>query len=123
MCEAFLEWSQKHNRPEGYTWYRHFLQKFVDACGAVEIGALKPFHVQRWLDDEKDWSQATIRCAMTAVKRVCNWAVELGYLEVSPLRSLKRPSSPRREVVITLEQHQALLAASDEPWKHFLTAL
>lgn len=123
LCEAFLDWSAKHNRPEGYAWYRNFLQQFVDVCGTLEIAALKPFHVQNWIDDHKDWSQATVRSALTAVKRVCNWAVELGYLDASPLRALKRPSCPRRETVISLEQHQALLAATDDPFRDVLTAL
>jgi hypothetical protein len=84
LCDLFLDWCHKHNASRTYQWYRDFLQDFCEHCGKMPVPELKPFHVTRWLDRHPKWTSAR-RCAITAVKRVCNWAADEGLIEASPL--------------------------------------
>lgn len=122
-CDLFLEWQAKHQSPKTFDWYQRFLQSFCDVSGTVTASDLKPFHVTRWVDAHTKWGQSSQRAAMTAIKRVFNWAVAEGYLEASPLRGLRRPACGRREKIITVEEHQNLLAESWPDFQDFLTAL
>src|SRR5262249_15823841 len=49
VCDLFLNWSQKHHKPDTYNWYRYFLQSFSDKFGQLARD-LKPLHVTRWLN-------------------------------------------------------------------------
>ncbi len=122
-CDLFLEWQQKHHSANTYDWYQRFLQDFCDASGSVLVKDLKPFHVTRWIDTHTKWGQSTQRAAMTCVKRVFNWAVSEGYLDASPVRGLVRPACLRRDKVVTVEEHQRILEATDDDFRDYLTAL
>lgn len=93
--------------------YGFFLGKFCAATKGLRLRELRPFHVTRWLDKATDWGTSSRRAAITAVKRVMNWAVNERILVASPLRSLARPTPPRREVLIADDQHAAMIAATD----------
>src|SRR5438552_18876740 len=36
VCDLFLDYSQKHNGPRTYEWYRTYLQDFSNACGRLK---------------------------------------------------------------------------------------
>lgn len=42
------------------------------------------------------------------MQRAYNWAVEMGYLDSSPLRRIKKPSCGRREETVTPQQWQQI---------------
>lgn len=121
LCDQFLDWTERH-RPKSYEWYRGLLQDFCSVHGKVAVIALKPFHVTAWLDSHTTWGQATRRGAITALKRVLNWACDEGILDVSPLRSLRRPAMPSRERVLTEVEHRSLMDLSDDCFADVLTA-
>lgn len=124
LCEAFLDWSSRENSPPTYEFYRGFLQKFVDLHGTVRVRDLKPYHVTRWFQQHAGWGQTTRRCALTAVKRAFNWAVNEGYLAANPLRSVEKPPVVRRDRVVSEQEHTVIVdAVRDEGFKHFLFAL
>src|SRR4051812_25552821 len=35
VCDLFLDWSQKHNDPQTYHWYKDYLQSFCDLYGTL----------------------------------------------------------------------------------------
>jgi hypothetical protein len=106
-----------------YWWYREYLQSFCDAVGKLPFAELKPFHVNRWLDNHPDWKAG--RCADIAVKRVFNWAYGEGLIDRNPLRKLRKPAAKARERVLTPEARRLILAnyGEDDPFRDFLTAL
>ena len=122
LCDVFLDWSKKHQAKSNYEGYRHYLQSCCDQCGTITIVKLKPFHITRWLDS-KEWSQSTVRTAITAVKRVLNWAIDEGYIDKSPLNRLKRPPCEHRQRLVTDEEHRLLLNQADKVYQAVLTAL
>jgi integrase len=124
MFETFLAWSFRENEPNTYQFYRHFLQNFVDKHGAVRVRDLKPYHVTKWLEQGSTWGQSTRRCAVTAVKRALNWAVQEGYLDANPLRNVVKAAVRHRDTLVSEGEHAKLKdAASDEVFREFLSAL
>jgi integrase len=124
LLEAFLEWSHRHNEPATYEFYRVFLQSFCDLHGAVPVRDLKPFHVTRWLDGQHRWGQSTQSGAITALKRVLNWATDEGLIPANPLKNVKKPTVKHRErILVPAEQKVIAEAPRDEAFKQFLFAL
>jgi integrase len=124
LCEQFLAWSHRENSPTTYEFYRSFLQTFVDLYGTVRVRDLKPYHVTRWFEAHPSWNQSTRRCALTALKRPLNWAVEEGYLADSPLKKVKKPPVLRRERVVTAGEHETITATvRDDAFRTFLAAM
>lgn len=124
LFDLFLDHAQKHTAPRTYEWYRDFLQDFLLTRGKLLVAELKPFHVSKWLDSHT-WEDGTRRGAITAVKRVLNWAVDEGYLKDSPLKRLKKPEKTSRTRLLTDAERAAIRAGykPGDPWLDFLTAL
>jgi integrase len=119
ILDAFLGWCEV-NRPDSYDWYKYQLQRFKDAVPNMRTDQLKPFHVQRWLD-QQTWGDNYKRGVVTAIKRCFNFAVKAGYIPVSPVASLEKPAATHRDFVITEKQFQAMQAlVTDEEFKDFL---
>ncbi len=125
LFDKFLDWSQKNQALRTYEWYRAHIQSFVDHLGQADrmpTCALKPYHVQEWLDGHPSWGQTFRHGAIAALQRPFNWAIELGYLENSPIRRFKKPPSKRREQAVTPEQWQQIRSHyhEDDPFRNFL---
>jgi len=45
VCDAFLQWSQRHQSPETYRGYHFYVQSFCEACGYLLVRELCPYHV------------------------------------------------------------------------------
>ncbi len=56
------------------------------------------------MDKHPTWGTTRRRNAIIAVQRPYNWAVELGHIEASPVRRIKKPLSGRREQAVTPDQ-------------------
>jgi integrase len=124
VCERFLLWSQANQAPKTHRWYQDFLVDFLREAPIAYVADLKPIHVTEWVDSRQNtWGDAARRGAITAVKRALNWAVEQGILEANPVASLSRPPIPKRETLVSPEDHQRMLGATDEPFARVLTAL
>ncbi len=122
VCDLFLSYSEKHNEPDTYRWYKHFLQSFTDLYAHTPAHELKPFHVSSWLDAQK-WRGGR-RNAVIAVKRVFNWADKQGILSPNPLRNVEKPAAGRRTRIVTPTEREEILAAvPDRNFRDFLTAL
>ncbi|MBT4868311.1 MAG: tyrosine-type recombinase/integrase [Planctomycetaceae bacterium] len=125
ILAAFAEWAEKHTKPMTYDWYRRFLESFGRSISSdLRVADLKPFHVTRWLDGNPQWGDSGRRGAITSLKRAFQWALDEGYIDRSPVASIKKPPTPRRETVLTKEQEKIVLAeASDEVFRNLLTAI
>lgn len=51
ICDAYVDWVQKHRSPDTYRWYKDRLQRFVETIPpALRVSQLRPFHVQQFID-------------------------------------------------------------------------
>jgi integrase len=124
VADLFLDWCQRHNEPRTYEWYKDFLQDFCDRYGSVQALEVKPYHVTRWLDSHAGWGDSTRRCAITAVKRIFNWADAEALLAGNPLRQVRKPPVQRRDRIMSEAERQEIFGAiKDEEFRDFVFAL
>lgn len=123
LCDLFLSWTKQNRSEKTYHWYRQFLQAFVNSIPAnLTVDALKPYHVQRWLDATPGQKDNTKRGKLGAVKRAVTWARKQGYTDHDPLAGLERPAAGRRETVITPAEFERMLEhCPDEAFRMLLT--
>jgi integrase len=121
LCNKFLEAHNDEFAPRTYEWYRYYLQLFCNDYKG-DVATLTPESVKAWTT-KLGWGDASKRSAYTCLKRLCNWAVGERLIQHSPLANLKRPSARRREKLVSLVEHQAMLARTDRHFHPFLQAL
>ena len=110
ILDAFLDWCLKHKAGRTYDWYQKYLESFARALpSGLTVARLKPFHVQKWIDGNPTWKTGK-RGAIIAVQRALNWAVRMGLIDASPIRTLEKPKAGRRENVISHEEFRAILS-------------
>jgi len=121
VLDEFLEWCRNNKAGRTYDWYRAYLESFADAIPTgITTDELKPLHVQKWLDANPSWKTGK-RGAVIAVQRAMNWAVRMGLIETSPIRSIEKPAAGRREHVISAEQFEKILALiGDEEFRDLI---
>lgn len=123
LAYLFLAWSRQHNDDQTTAWYLHFISSF-DAAFNGRVRDLRKSHVEDWLG-EHDWSVSTRRQAITCVKRVVNWAYEENKIPEIPegLRKLRRPKMGKRDRVLAPDEHEKIVANTDQAFARFLFAL
>src|SRR5262249_1899244 len=107
LFEKFLDWSVKNQAAATYRWYRVRIQSFIDHLDQpshLSAAEMKPYNVQEWLDAHPDWGSTFRHGCIRSVQRAFNWAIDLGYLERSPIRGIKKPPVKRRQEAIKPEQ-------------------
>ncbi len=116
VCQRFLSHTAANNAPATYELYRGFLTDFQGYLAAdIPAEAIRPHHVQGWLDSVQSWGPSSRNLAVRTVRRAFRWAVESGLmLGGFPLTGLRAPTPARREVILTDEDFAALLAAAGD---------
>lgn len=84
---------------------------------------IKPADFTAWLDSHAGWGASSRRNATIAIKRVLNWAVDEEYLPRNPLAKVKRPKGRRREQLVPVDTHAAMMAKTQAAFRPFLIAL
>jgi integrase len=122
IFDKFLDWSRQERAPRTFDWYRDHIQGFLDSLGpaarTLTVSELKPFHVMEWIgkhiDPKEDgvaaWSPTYRRGAIIAIQRPFNWAEELGYIALNPIKKIKKPQAARRDNPMTSHDFDRLLA-------------
>lgn len=101
LTGKYLAWCQKHRAPRSVEWYKGHIENFLKFLGdnsSIPATNLKPFHVSEWVDSNPTWGDTYKGGAIVAIKRVYNWAIELGYADINPIARLKKPQAKRREI-------------------------
>lgn len=120
IIDAFLEWTQKNRAPDTYEWYRYRLQRFVSTYPEMRVSALRPFHVEQWVD-QYDVAQTTRRNYFRSIKRCLSWARRQGRIESDPLERLDLPAAEHRDVYVPPEEFDQLLGyVSDHNFRELL---
>ena len=114
--DEFLDSVQKNQAADTFEWYRSRLQRFAERYPELQIGELKPFQVQHWLDSIDVVKSGTKRNDARLIIRVMHWAEAQGLIDRSPLIDFRKPKAGQRETVISPEECQrlpALIPGSD----------
>lgn len=114
LIDSFLEWTRKHKAADTYEWYRYRLQRFMERHPDLSVEELRPFHVQEWADSYQ-LSITSRRNYLRSVKRCLTWATRQGYVDRNPIAALEVPAAESREVVISQEEFDKLLANVPDP--------
>ena len=124
ILDTFLEWTRKNRAETSFDWYQKRLTAFARSLpDGLTVNALRPFHVQQFLDAKATWSNSTKRGTVIAIKRAFNWAEKIGHIDRNPLRHVERPPAGRREKIVTPAEHQKILGlARDEAFRELLDA-
>jgi integrase len=105
--------------------YRRYLYPAAQRLGHLPASGLKPHHVQEWVNlDPPNWGPTSRHNAVTAIKRMYNWARRAGHVDANPIADLERPTPERREEILTAEQTRRVLdAIRDRPFRDLIEAL
>ncbi|MEX2140513.1 MAG: site-specific integrase [Pirellulales bacterium] len=126
IINKHLAWL-KANRAEGtFNRAMQHLPHFGQHIGPkMRVSALRPFHVQEWLDEKyANCSDGYRNTVVTTIKRAFSWAAEFGYIHASPIAKMPKPPAGVREFVVSSDQWQAVLdAATDTAFREFLVVM
>lgn len=123
LSQAYLDWCQANRKTGTYAAHRRYLKSFVDQVGKrMKILQLRQHHLTKWLSD-KTWGDTSKNDAVSIVQRLLNWAIEEGYLQVSPIPKVKKPRRRRREIVYTSEQFHEVRTHTNEQMRDLLDFL
>lgn len=125
VSTLFADHCERHTKSTTYEWYRQYLESFAKSIPRdLTVGALKPFHVTQWLDRHAKWKSNTQRGAVAALKRAFQWAIDEGYIDRSPVASVRKAPAERRETILSADQRKLILAeVSDDQFRDFLTLM
>lgn len=125
LISKFSIWNSKHRAPRSCEWYANYLNNFLAFPGIAEIEAdkLKPYNISEWVDSKEGWGDNYRRGAIIAIQRVYNWAIEMGYLESSPIRKVPKPPAKRREIYMKPDDFQEIMSLIPlkDPFHDFVT--
>ncbi len=109
IVDEFVQWVKLHRAPDTHRWYKDRLDSFKEFYPRIAVEELRPFHIQRWIDNYKV-SSTTKRNLARSIQRAMRWAVEQGYIDRSPIEHFKKPPAGVRETVISPEEYKKILA-------------
>lgn len=112
LTTKYLAWCKIHRSPRSLEWYEAYIKSFLKYPGIAELDCLrlKPFHIIEWTDSHSSWGANYKRGAIVAVQRVYNWAEEMGHIEHTPLKKVKKPTPKRREIYMTRADYDEIVA-------------
>lgn len=110
VVDYFLDWCQQHRSEATYQWYLTRLQAFMERNPNLKLTSLRPYHVQQWADSYKDLSGGSKRNLIRSMQRAMHWAEQQGYIDRSPLAHMEKPPGGRRNMVVSPEEFDRILA-------------
>lgn len=124
IIDSFLEYCKNHKAERTYDWYLRHAQSFAETIPAnLRVNDLRPLHIQKWIDGQANWSNATKHGGIRSIQRAFRWATKQGYIDHSPIAMMDKPTPGRRETIVTASEFKVILAGiKDEPFRDLLTA-
>lgn len=113
ICQ-FIKFSERQIRNgelreatlDGYSLYLHL---FAELHGKTPVSEIAPHHITDWMASNPKWGVSSQRNAITAIKRVMNWAFEERRIATNPIASVKKPSQVRREQLVDEPLHRRIV--------------
>lgn len=116
LIECFLAWSDRTLAPETHVYYKRYLQLFANEYWELVAAECRPHHVHSWLV-KLDIQTAAQRRAIRSVQRAYSFGLTEGYLVANPLAGLKKPPQGRRESLVSVADHSAILDQTDAAFR------
>ncbi len=108
IIDKFLDWNFNHRAKATFEWYREHLRKFASAHRGLEIGILRPHHIEEWSASPNRTANSR-RNMMRAVTRCFAWAMQQGFISTNPIAQLKIPNATARDFHIPSDEFEQLL--------------
>ncbi len=108
IIDSFLDWVKKHRAPDTFEWYRYRLQRFVTKYPDMKVSALRPFHVEQWVDDYV-LANTSRRNYCRSIKTCLRWAKKQGHIDWNPIEDMEVPGADSKEVYIPPDEFESLL--------------
>ena len=103
-CLAYLIWLKANRKPKTLKTQKAFIEDFAASVPkSLKIADLRPHHVTQWSIQDR-WNSTSQSDAIGYAKRVFNWCVKQGLIQVNPIGGMERPERLRGEVFYTEEQ-------------------
>lgn len=121
LYQLFIDWCGDNKSKRTTEDYFGYLNSFNERWPGLRVSDLKPYHLQRWVD-EQNWGSTRKRNACNAVLRALNWLVSQHMIDQSPLRGFSRPSAQTRTTTVSkLEFDEILGHVRDAEFRDLLT--
>lgn len=122
LTTKYMAWCEKHRSVRTTEWYQGHLTNFLAHLGPdadMPAMSMKPFHLVEWTDSKPTWGNSYKGSGIVAVKRAFNWGEEMGLIDNNPVKKTKKPTPVRREIYMTPEDFEEILAdlGEDDPFK------
>lgn len=88
-----------------------YCKTFADKFSTMKVRDVKPFMVEKWINDQTEWNVTTKGNAIKHLAACFNWLLKQDCIGRSPIRAVKRPTPLIRgkEWVITQDEYNRLL--------------
>ena len=99
-------------RPRTLDYYRHQLQRFLDAVGGQRPAtSILPIELERF---KTNWH------SVQTVQRLYNWGCRMGIISMNPFTKIEKPQPGERKRVLAPVETARLLRAADHDFRPFL---
>lgn len=126
ILDLYWRWLKKNRRPSTYEPRERLLKSFGKSVASnLKASALKPYHVQTWIDENpRTLSATTQNHRISTIIAVFNWAKQMGHLDRNPIEGMPKPQRTVRQEFLPVDRWQDLLdAATDGEFRDWLTIM
>ena len=117
LFKDFLGHHKKHSASGTHEFYRRPIEAFLQyASPKLRLSTIKAKHVNDWLKEKcPNASDGYLHNIIRAIKAPFLWAYADEIIERVPLRKLKKPKQRARDIDITPEQWDKIVAKVQDP--------
>jgi integrase len=111
LPDRYLDHCKRNRAESTYQAHLRVAESFVRHVGVLRVSALKAHHVSGWIDAIYPEAGPTYRHTLiSTLKRAFKWAADQGHIDRSPIRNVKPPAPRSRDIYISPEQWDKLVA-------------
>ncbi len=124
VLACYLAHTRHEQDPRTYEDRKRVLTEFEGSFGHVALAAAKPYHLQIWVDAQRDrWASAwTRKRVIGGIQAAFNWCAKLGIIATNPFRGVTCEAGEHGQPMEPAE-FQAMLRSTTAPFRRFLIAL
>lgn len=134
FCRQYLEWSEINKVKQSVERDRITIKMFDSIVTVPGIKDIQPYHLEQYKIARKKMSSqrnnetvyvkdSTINREMNTLKAMMNWAVEMGYLDRSPWRSVKKFNLDKSQPETFCGKEEELSKACETPYERAVLCL
>lgn len=114
VIDAFLDWLKPRRSAATFEWYRYRLERLARRHPELGATRLTTELVEDWVDSY-GLSKTSRRNYYRAIKKCMGWARSRRLIRRNPIRDLEVPAADSREICLTPQDYEQLLASIPDP--------